>query len=106
MVSLTTIYGVGASLGTIAAFVAAYVGHRIYPIQTGGTLTEVVEAVKEKASEVVDKVTETVSTPPEQPLNTDVTPLEPPVEEQPLPQVELPAPEVPTEAPVEQPVST
>ena len=87
MVSLTTIYGTGAAVGTIAAFLAAYVGHTIYPIQTGGNLTSAIETVKQKATELVQQV----SKPVEQPLNTDVAPLEPPVEEQPLPQVEIPA---------------
>lgn len=86
MASLTTIYGTGAAIGTVAAFVAAYVGHSVYPIQTGGNLSEVVNTI----TETVKSVGETIITPPEQPLNTEVTPLEPPVEEQSLPQVELP----------------
>lgn len=93
MPSLSTIYGASAAVGTIAAFLAAYLGHTIYPIQTGGSLTSMIETVKDKVNDVV----ESVSKPVEQPLNTEVAPLEPPVEEQPLPQVELPAsePEVP-----------
>jgi len=91
MVSLTTIYGTSAAIGTVAAFVAAYVGHKIYPIQTGGSIASVIETVKQKASEVVEQVTKPV----EQPLNTDVTPLEAPVEETPLPSLELPTAEEP-----------
>lgn len=88
MASLSSIYGIGAAIGTIAAFVAAYVGHTIYPIQTGGNVQSVIETVTEKANDIV----ENISKPAEQPLNTEVTPLEAPVEEQPLPQVDL-APE-------------
>lgn len=86
MVSLTTIYGAGAAIGTIAAFAAAYVGHTIYPIQTGGNLASVIETV----TNTVKEATQAVTTPPQQPLNTEVTPLEPPVEETALPSVELP----------------
>lgn len=96
MVSLTTIYGTGAALGTVAAFLAAYVGHTIYPIQTGGSVQSVIETIKQKAAEVV----ETVTTPATQPLNTDVTPLEPPVEETPLPSIEVPTPQPSPEQPV------
>ena len=85
MASLTTIYGAGAAIGTVAAFVAAYVGHTIYPIQTGGNLASVIETV----TNTVKEVTENVTTPAQQPLNTEVTPLEPPVEETPLPSVDL-----------------
>lgn len=87
MASLTTIYGAGAAIGTVAAFLAAYVGNTIYPIQTGGSVASVVEMVTNKVKEVTEKVT----APVQQPLNTEVTPLEPPVEEQPLPQVEVPS---------------
>jgi NADPH:quinone reductase-like Zn-dependent oxidoreductase len=86
MASLSTIYGASAAIGTVAAFLAAYLGHTIYPIQTGGSIASVIESVTEKVKEV----TEDIAKPVEQPLNTEVTPLEPPVEEQPLPQVELP----------------
>ena len=86
MASLTTIYGAGAAIGTVAAFAAAYVGNSIYPIQTGGSVQSVIETV----TNTVKEATETLTTPPQQPLNTDVTPLEPPVEEAPLPSIELP----------------
>lgn len=85
MASLSTIYGAGAAIGTVAAFVAAYVGHKIYPIQTGGSIESVIETVKNTVKEVAEKAT----TPAQQPLNTDVTPLEAPVEETPLPSVDL-----------------
>lgn len=91
MVSLSTIYGAGAAIGTVAAFLAAYVGHTIYPIQTGGNLASVIETVTDSVTKATEAVTDAVTTPPTQPLNTEVTPLEPPVEEQPLPQVELPS---------------
>ena len=86
MASLTTIYGAGAAIGTVAAFAAAYVGNSIYPIQTGGSVQSVIETV----TNTVKEATEKLVTPPQQPLNTDVTPLEPPVEEAPLPSIELP----------------
>lgn len=86
MASLTTIYGVGAALGTVAAFLAAYVGNSVYPIQTGGSISSVIESVTNTVKEATEKLT----TPPQQPLNTDVTPLEAPVEEAQLPSVELP----------------
>jgi hypothetical protein len=101
MVSLTTIYGSAAALGTVAAFLAAYVGHTIYPIQTGGSVASVIETVKQKAAEVVNTVTK----PAVQPLNTDVTPLEPPVEETPLPSVDLSPQNNPFQPPAEQVVS-
>ena len=85
MASLTTIYGAGAAIGTVAAFVAAYVGHTIYPIQTGGNLASVIETVTNTVKDVTEKVT----APAQQPLNTEVTPLEAPVEETPLPSVDL-----------------
>ena len=85
MASLTTIYGAGAAIGTVAAFAAAYVGNKIYPIQTGGNLASVIETVTNTVKEVTEKVT----APVEQPLNTEVTPLEPPVEETALPSVDL-----------------
>ncbi len=86
MASLTTIYGVGAAIGTVAAFLAAYVGNSIYPIQTGGSIQSVIESVTNTVKEATEKLT----TPAQQPLNTDVTPLEAPVEEAPLPSVEVP----------------
>lgn len=86
MASLSTIYGASAAIGTVAAFLAAYLGHTIYPIQTGGSIASAIESVTEKVKEV----TESITKPVEQPLNTEVAPLEPPVEEEPLPQVELP----------------
>lgn len=91
MASLTTIYGVGAAIGTVAAFLAAYVGNTIYPIQTGGSIASVIESV----TNTVKEATENLTTPPQQPLNTDVTPLEAPVEEAPLPSVEVPSLEQP-----------
>jgi hypothetical protein len=91
MASLTTIYGASAAIGTVAAFLAAYVGHTIYPIQTGGNLMSAIETVTQKAAEFKEMITKPV----EQPLNTEVTPLEPPVEEEPLPQVELPPENIP-----------
>lgn len=86
MASLTTIYGLGAAIGTVAAFGAAYVGNLVYPIQTGGNIASAIETV----TNTVREATEQLTTPPQQPLNTDVTPLEPPVEEASLPSVELP----------------
>jgi hypothetical protein len=86
MASLTTIYGVGAAIGTVAAFLAAYVGNSIYPIQTGGDIQSAIETVTNTVQEATEKLT----TPVQQPLNTEVTPLEAPVEEAPLPSVELP----------------
>lgn len=103
MVSLSTIYGVGAGIGTITAFVAAYVGHRIYPIQVGGNLTDVVNKVTETVSDAVEKVKETVTTPTEQPLNTEVEPLEAPVQEESLPQVELPTEPIAEQSQIEAP---
>ena len=95
MPSLTTIYGTGAAIGTVAAFVAAYVGHKIYPIQTGGSITSVIEDTKNLLTKGVETVKEAVTKPTTQPLNTDVEPLTPAVEEQPLPSIEVPAnPEV------------
>ena len=109
MVSLTTIYGTGAAIGTVAAFVAAYVGHKIYPIQTGGnnnivfnindlsdvksTLTPFIgndkaDFVQNKANELYNSI-KNLTAPPQQPLNTEVTPLEAPVKESSFPQVEL-----------------
>lgn len=105
MVSLTTIYGTGAAIGTVAAFVAAYVGHKIYPIQTGGSIESVIETVKNTVKEVTEKV----AAPPQQPLNTEVTPLEAPVEETPLPSVDLTPQNNPfaaSEPPVEQSASS
>lgn len=89
MPSLTTIYGTGAAIGTVAAFVAAYVGHKIYPIQTGGSITSVIEDTKNLLAKGVETVKEAVNKPATQPLNTDVEPLTPAVEEQPLPSVEI-----------------
>ena len=88
MVSLSTVYGIGAALGTVTAFLAAYAGHKIYPIQTGGSITSVIEDVTSQVKQAAEDFMKPTA---EQPLNTDVTPLEPPVEEQSLPQVELPS---------------
>lgn len=89
MVSLSTVYGISAALGTVTAFLAAYTGHTIYPIQTGGSIASAIENVTEQVKRAAEDFMKPA---PEQPLNTEVTPLEPPVEEQHLPQVELPTP--------------
>ena len=88
MASLTTIYGTGAAIGTVAAFVAAYVGHKIYPIQTGGSIESVFEDTKNLLTKGVETVKEAVTKPVTQPLNTDVEPPKPPVEESKLPEVQ------------------
>lgn len=87
MSSLSTVYGIGAALGTVTAFIAAYAGHKIYPIQTGGNITSAIENVKNTVQQAAENFMKPKVE--EQPLNTDVTPLEPPVEETQLPEVDL-----------------
>lgn len=93
--SLSTIYGVSIVLGSLAAIGSAFVGTKVYPIQTGGdplagpallgaTITGAFAAAK-KAIE-----------PAPEPLATETVKEEPPVVEEP-PKEEAPVTE---EAPV------
>jgi hypothetical protein len=58
-------------LGSIAAIGSAFAGTYVYPLQTGGTVGELTEAVKDVATTVNEKVTE-ASTPAPEPLKTEV----------------------------------
>lgn len=71
MVSLSTVYGLTIVLGTLAAIGSAFVGTKIYPIQTGGTL----EAALAPAAAIIPTVTAALksATPAEEPLKTEVT---------------------------------
>ena len=102
MVNLSTVYGVSIVLGSLAAIGSAFVGTKVYPIQTGGdpltgpallgaTITGAFKAA-EKALEPSPKplATETVK--------EDAPVVEaPPVEETPVeaPSVEAPPVEAP-----------
>jgi hypothetical protein len=90
MVSLSTVYGLTIVLGTLAAIGSAFVGTKVYPIQTGGTL----EMALAPAAAILPTVTAALkSATPKEELKTEVeTPLEPEpeVKEEPLPSVEQP----------------
>ncbi len=86
MVSLSTVYGLTIVLGTLAAIGSAFVGTKVYPIQTGGTL----EMALAPAAAILPTVTAALkSATPKEELKTEVeTPLE--TEPEPLPSVEQP----------------
>lgn len=83
-------------LGSLASLGSAFVGTYVYPLQVGGTVSELTNAVKETATNVNEKITE-ATTPAPEPLKTEVT-QEPAVSETPEPEP-APLPEAP-EAPV------
>ncbi len=85
MVSLSTVYSLSIVLGSIAGMAAAFVGTKVYPIQSGGgdiqtDIQEVVENVKEQLTPAPEPLAVETTTP--------VT-IEPPITEQaiePLPE--------------------
>lgn len=76
MVSLSTVYGLTIVLGTLAAMGSAFVGTKVYPIQTGGTI----EAALAPAAAIIPAVTAALKSatpaPKEEPLKTETVPLE------------------------------
>jgi hypothetical protein len=71
MASLSTVYAISLILGSLAAIGSAFAGTYVYPLQTGGTVGELAEAVKDAATTVNETVTE-ATTPAEEPLKTEV----------------------------------
>jgi hypothetical protein len=112
MVNLSTVYGVSIVLGSLAAIGSAFVGTKVYPIQTGGdpltgpallgaTITGAFKAAekalepspKPLATETVKEDAPVVEAPPVEAPSVEAPPVEaPPVEETPVeaPPVEAP----------------
>lgn len=107
MASLSTVYVISLVLGSLAALGSAFAGTYVYPLQVGGTVSELTEAVKETASTVNEKITK-ATTPAPEPLKTEVetqpeVTQEATVEETPAPEPAPepePVPETSSEAPV------
>jgi hypothetical protein len=69
MVSLSTVYGLTIVLGTLAAIGSAFVGTKVYPVQTGGTL----EMALAPAAAILPTVTAALkSATPKEELKTEV----------------------------------
>jgi hypothetical protein len=102
MVSLSTVYGISIVLGSLAAIGSAFVGTKVYPIQTGGdplagpailgaTITGAFAAAKEALEPKPEPLA--VETTPEVP-----TPTAPEIPSKEIPEVPTPtAPEIPVE---------
>jgi hypothetical protein len=95
MASLSTVYMISLVLGSLASIGSAFVGTYVYPLQVGGTVSELTEAVKETASTVNEKITE-ATTPAPKPLKTEV-------ETQPEVTQEAPVAETPSAEPAPAP---
>lgn len=93
MVSLSTVYGISIVLGSLAAIGSAFVGTKVYPIQTGGdplagpallgaTITGAFAAAQKALEPKPEPLAvETTPVEQEQPLAVENTPVE---QEQPL----------------------
>lgn len=82
MASLSTVYIVSLILGSLSAIGSAFVGTKIYPIQTGIDPLQGPQELKEAITEKVADVME----PTPEPLAVETVKEEPPVVEQPVDQ--------------------
>lgn len=87
MGNLSTSYFIAIIAGSIAGMAAAFIGNKVHPIQSGGTIVEAgiipaaIAATTAAVTAVADKVKEVVTEKPE-PLKTETTTeLRPPEEE-------------------------
>jgi hypothetical protein len=121
MGNLSTSYFIAIIAGSIAGMAAAFIGNKVHPIQSGGTIVEAgiipaaIAATTAAVTAVADKVKEAVTEKPE-PLKTETTtelrPEEPPAPvvesttEVPPPVEETPIVESTTEVPPQTPSDT
>lgn len=86
MVSLSTIYGLSIVLGSLAAIGSAFVGTKVYPIQTGGDPLAGPTALAATVSGAFAAAEKAVKSTPE-PLEVETVKEEPPVVEEEKPPV-------------------
>ena len=91
MVSLSTVYAVSIVLGSLAAVGSAYVGTKVYPIQTGGDPLAGPALLGATITGAFAKATE----PTPEPLAVETTPIEASPPEESVPEnIEQTSPEV------------
>jgi hypothetical protein len=99
MSSLSTVYGISIVLGSLAAIGAAYLGTKIYPVQSAIPPVDIVTAVKEAVTDATTPAPEPLSTevdtpaPVSEPVETEVEEAPPVTEESAPPAVESSVPE-------------
>ena len=94
--NLSTVYGLSIVLGSLAAIGSAFVGTKVYPIQTGGDPLAGATALAATITGAFAAAEKAVTPAPE-PLEVETVKEEPPKEE--APQEEPPKEEAPQEEP-------